>query len=239
MSELVAELTKRARAINDRVVAEMWQNPFWEERFGARGRKFTEEDGLYHLSYLNAALAAEDATPLTRYATWLRTVLVSRGMCTRHLAENFQRLALAIAAESLPGGEVASVYLAQAVEALAYTEGAGRELQLDAAGVAARATEALYARHPEWDRRFEARCLDDLEYHLAYLADAVAANRPELFTKYVTFVAGFLARRNVPASHLEEALVALADQLRGRPALAAARGLLREAVSVVRKADGG
>ena len=98
MSEaLRAALIERAAALSQSVLDRMYENPFWMERYGERGRRFANEDSLHHVSYLVAALASGDAAVFERYAQWLRSVLVSRGMCSEHLGENFRLLASAIA----------------------------------------------------------------------------------------------------------------------------------------------
>jgi hypothetical protein len=160
MSTLAAELVQRADVLSARVVAEMYRDPFWETRFGARGRHFAEEDGRYHVTYLAQALIASDPEVLTRYAGWLRTVLVSRGMCTRHLIENYQRLSDAIVESGLPDVEPAVLYLEHAVEALRYAHGPALLLQ------------RLRGRDDEL---------------LDFLIDAVAADRPDLFEQHVRY----------------------------------------------------
>ena len=103
MSARLREALKaRARELSQQVLDRMYENPFWMERYGERGRRFANEDSLHHIDYLDQALAAGDAGVFTRYARWLRSVLVSRGMCTEHLAENFRLLAEAIATTDCP-----------------------------------------------------------------------------------------------------------------------------------------
>ena len=88
MSTLVERLQAKAPELGRRAIAEMYQNPFWQERFGAHGRENADKDGQFHLSYLIQALVASEAGVLTNYARWLQTLLVSRGMCTRHSADS-------------------------------------------------------------------------------------------------------------------------------------------------------
>ncbi|MEY2933986.1 MAG: hypothetical protein RL033_4735, partial [Pseudomonadota bacterium] len=95
-AQLVRELETQAPALTARVVSEMYRDPFWSARFGERGRKFSEEDGQSHISHLVQALVARDPEVLSRYGRWLRSVLTTRGMCTRHLTENFERLEWAV-----------------------------------------------------------------------------------------------------------------------------------------------
>jgi hypothetical protein len=96
------------------------------------------------------------------YVQWLRTVLSTRGMCTRHLAENFTLLAAAMPSAAAQ----ATDYLEQARAALTYA-----------------------AARTGW--------VDVLQYHLSYLADALALERDELFVEYVEWTAAFDERRGI------------------------------------------
>ena len=232
MTRLADQLEAEADALTRRVVEQMYTNPFWDERFGERGRQFAEEDGRYHVQHLATALRLGTPAAMEHYARWLQVVLTTRGMCSCHLAENFARLADAIQAADLPDAEQAIPYLRAAEEALVYQDGPARELQLAATQLADRCVAALYRRHPDWLARWgpagRDRCRDDLLYHLSYLADAVALGKPEVFADYARWIAGFLARRGIPVEHLRETLVALDEALRQLPAevYAAARPIL-------------
>src|SRR5436305_13118195 len=92
MTRLADAIELRASALAERALAAMYRNPFWDERFGERGRRFAREDNLHHLAYLVQALRAESPDLLTGYARWLQRVLTTRGMCSRHVGENFARL---------------------------------------------------------------------------------------------------------------------------------------------------
>jgi len=227
---LQAELASAGPRLRDRVLAEMYRNPFWEERFGERGRRHAGRDGEYHTQYVIEALAANDPQIFVRYAVWLREVLVTRGMCSRHLVENFDRLAAAIAEETWPDRERAVAILHAGSRALVHTTGDAGALDAARARIAREATAAIYAAHPGWAARWgeagRARCADDLEYHLCYLADALALARPELFAQYVTFMAAFLGRRAIPAEHLDESLAVLGQALAALPVSADAAATL-------------
>ena len=205
-------LLASAEAIGGRAIAEMYRDPFWDERFGPRGRRFSDEDSRHHVSYLAAALDANDPQVLTKYAHWLRGVLVSRGMCSRHLAENYRRLARAIEAEEIPGARDAAALLEQAITALLYPPGPSRRLQ-DASGeIAARLAAEWVAREPAPGAELRDRAEADLAQHLSYLADACACGRPELFVTYARFFAGFAERRGLPKQSWLELLGEIARE---------------------------
>jgi hypothetical protein len=222
MMDLAAALEARAAVLTTRALDVMYANSFWQERFGERGRRRAEEDGRYHVTYLAEALRTESPEILVNYARWLRTVLVTRGMCSRHLAENFATLADAIRAEALPGGAEAERYLELAQAALVYPDDPARALQVAAPRLARRVTAVLYERHPDWlvqqGPRGRQRCQEDVSYHLSYLADALALDRVDLFADYIRWIAAFLNRRGIPRHALRETLDVLGENLTLLPA---------------------
>lgn len=205
MKALVARLDAASPRLSATVLEELYRDPFWEARFGARGKTFAAQDGLHHLSHLAQALLAEDPAILTVYARWLQSVLTSRGLCTRHLEQNFLRLAEAIARENLPGGEEAMRYLRLAAAALEYPGGPPQELQRAALRVATRAA-GVGTEREQW-------CQEALT-QLSYLADSVALRRSETFSAHVTWSAAFLERRGMPRGQFDELIASLGVALR-------------------------
>lgn len=176
MNEALREaLTAQATSLSQHVLDRMYENPFWMQKYGDRGRRFADEDSLFHLKYLDQALAASDPHVFEKYATWLRSVLVSRGMCSEHLAENFSLLADEIEARRLPAAEAARHVLESGVRALVYTEGA-------AAALEARRADLLTAveQAPGASRMRE----DDRRYLVSYLIDATATGNDDVFNAF-------------------------------------------------------
>lgn len=188
MTDLIARIAAAAGALTDRVLAEMYEDPFWHERYGERAQKHGHQDGLFHIKYLSEALQANDANVMVQYARWLQGLLTTRGMCTRHLDENFQRLARAIA-DTIPESTPAVAMLDAARAALLYPDGPARTLQ-DAA-----------PRLAGGDR--------DLATDLSYAADALALHQPGLFERHVAFTAAFLERRGKSRVQLDERIAKL------------------------------
>lgn len=216
--ELADRLESMKEVLGLRVIEEMYaSNPFWQERFGARGRRHADQDAGYHLSYLASALRIGSPSVMTEYARWLRGVLVSRGMCSRHLAENFMKMREAIVAAEVERPEQALELLQAAEDALHYEDGLAHRIEQAAPALAERVASELHASLLDAaaarDERGRARCEDDVRYQLAYLADAVAADRPELFAQYATFVAGVHERHDLPKRHLEETLAVMEREL--------------------------
>lgn len=227
MSALVAEVESLAATITDRVLEEMYRDPFWDDRFGTRGRVFAEQDGRYHLAYLCTALRSGDSGPLVSYAAWLQSVLTTRGMCTRHLDENFARIASVL--EDMFGVRVepALSLLAKAREALLYPQTAARALQLSSSEWAARALQAMGPRaRPETPA--------NLAVLLSYMADAVALGRGDVFFDYVRFAEDHLVRRGAPRDYPSALLAALRATLPADTELAAdARSAAEDLLVVV------
>jgi hypothetical protein len=246
MSALAERIEAKASELGRRAIAEMYQNPFWQERFGARGREMSDQDSQFHLSYLIQALTASQPEVLTRYARWLQTLLVSRGMCSRHIDENFERLARAIG-EQISEPEPAIELLRAARQALIYERGPERELMLSAEPLAERVVDALWSRQPSWfsaassypslatfesiHQAERARCKSDVLDYIAYLADALHAARPELFEAHAAWMHGFAARRHGTGARVEETLRALSDCLPAAPGAAARRPSVAAAAS--------
>jgi hypothetical protein len=153
----------------------MYENPFWMERYGERGRRFANEDSLHHIGYLDQALAAADSAVFERYARWLRSVLVSRGMCSEHLAENFRLLAAAIAEAGLPDAARAGEILHDGARALAYENGDAAVLE----SIRPRLVDAVRGA-PDGALLRD----DDSRYLVSYLIDAAATGDRAAFEAF-------------------------------------------------------
>lgn len=82
----------------------------------------------------------------------------------------------------------------------------GEELRLEQSAVAKALVDRQFASRPELERRYgaagRAKCLQDANYHLAYLADAMNAGDPALFADYVGWAKVMLGKRGIPADDL-------------------------------------
>jgi hypothetical protein len=114
-------------------------------------------------------------------------------------------------------------------EALVYSAGPARELQLVAEALAERTLEALSSRQPSWfsmaatrpsmaafesvaqaeQMRFKRDVLD----YIAYLADAIHAGSSALFAEHVAWMQQFSVGRQAPLTRLQETLLALDECL--------------------------
>lgn len=213
MSAPVDALLERGPELGRRVLDRLLENPFWKARYGERAERFGKEDNGYHLDYLAESVRADDVEVMKRYARWLQSVLNSRGMCTRHLDENFALMIEELTAMGLANPEV-TAHLEAARAALRYDPGAARAIQDAAPALVEAISEELYRRHPEWsshDERQRGHCRNDVGYQLDYLADAVAMNRPELYVRFVTWTAGFMASRGFGPRHLHQSIALVGE----------------------------
>ena len=237
--QLASVLEENAPDLVKLSVTAMYRNPFWEARFGQRGRDRAAEDANYHIKYLASALRLEQPGVMMAYARWLQNLLTVRGMCSRHVEENFQRLGDAMVEIGIADAALATPYLAAGEDGLLYSNGPPREIQQSAARLASQIAQDLAVRHPEWYDQWRPgsheRCEDDARYHLSYLADALAAAAPGRFVAYVSWVNDFPAKDDAPFAHARETLEALEGTLTSLSAetAKAARPLTQTARSAV------
>ena len=176
MTDVLREALKtHAGELSQRVLDRMYENPFWMQRYGARGRRFADEDSLHHIRYLEQALAEEQPALFERYARWLRSVLVSRGMCSEHLAENFHLLAAEIASRGWPSSGDARTILEAGAAALIYQEGGAAQLE--------RHRSTLLAAVERAPAGASMRA-DDRRYLVSYLIDAAATQQQAGFEAF-------------------------------------------------------
>jgi hypothetical protein len=108
-SELCSPVLRAVGAeVADACVERLYQAyPELAERYGERGRRLTAEDNLWHLTFLDAAVAMDDPGRFHRYADWLVRFLGPRGLTSDHVARAFTFLGEGLAfAECLAVHEV-------------------------------------------------------------------------------------------------------------------------------------
>lgn len=92
---------------------------------------------------------------------------------------------------------------------------------------------ALYERYGEAGRD---KCVQDLRYHILYLAEAAAAGSPVLFRDYAGWVKVLFAGIGIPAEELAESLEILRDVIAARvdgPAAEQVRACVDEALAAL------
>jgi methanogenic corrinoid protein MtbC1 len=95
------------------------------------------------------------------------------------------------------------------------------------ASLAREVTHRHFARRPELEKRYGAKgrvkCEDDAQFHIRYLAQAIALGVPELFSEYLAWCGVMLESRGVPADDLRADMRELQQLLSERVPQAAAK----------------
>ena len=86
------------------------------------------------------------------------------------------------------------------------------------AALAERMVSLEFVRHPELERRYgkvgREKCLEDVDYHLIYLAQAISVDKVELFVDYIGWAKVMLAKHGVPEVDLAGMLETMKESLR-------------------------
>ncbi|MDQ3819189.1 MAG: cobalamin-dependent protein [Acidobacteriota bacterium] len=94
-------------------------------------------------------------------------------------------------------------------------EAIGRLIDSNRARLAEAVTVRQYEAQPELAARYgeagRAKCLQDANYHLSYLADAVAASSLSLFSDYIGWAKVMLNTRGIPAQDLSRNLIIMRE----------------------------
>lgn len=220
---LAAELRSRASVLSVWVLDDMYRNPFWESRFASRGRKHAEQDAEYHVTYLATAVEMDSPSVMAKYAEWLRGVLTTRGMCTRHLDENFERLSDAIAIDdTLSYDRLPVACLEAARQALLYDDPIARELQTREHEIADRVFDEL-TRKPTFQETPGVNSADDVRYLVSFIADAVVQGSPQHLGNHFQWLADHTERVNgdseqafLVLDQLDRGFAMLTDDARGQ-----------------------
>ncbi|MGD7023997.1 hypothetical protein ACQCVK_15455 [Rossellomorea vietnamensis] len=119
------DIGKKYEEAISRSVKEIYvKYPELDEKFGERGRQKCYEDNVYHFQYLETSAGLGSEKVFTDYALWLNSVLVSRGMSTDHLIDNFRSIITALEAHpEVENGDKLTDHLHQAIYALEESDG--------------------------------------------------------------------------------------------------------------------
>ena len=110
---------QRQAIVADTVSLEFTRHPELERRYATVAREKSQQDAEYHLSFLAAALAADNAAFFVDYAGWTKIVLASRGVLSDDLAFHLHCMTAALR-KHLPAelSSLASEYIDTALRAL-------------------------------------------------------------------------------------------------------------------------
>ncbi|WP_375755356.1 hypothetical protein [Corallococcus exercitus] len=207
MSNVSLQVEARTASLASNSVQALYEDPFWAARYGLqRARRFGDEDAVFHVRYLVQALDASRPAILEDYARWLRTLLVTRGMCSLHLDQHFEGLARALQAEGFGPDSLPFTYVQSARQALRYKEGPAHALEADAPGLISTVVRRLEHPLPSGSRP---RLEQEVRLQLSYLSDALALGRADLWDAHLQWYAGFWPQRGLAPLNLLQCLNAL------------------------------
>ncbi|MBW3570248.1 MAG: hypothetical protein KY467_04005 [Gemmatimonadetes bacterium] len=129
--------------------------------------------------------------------------------------------------------------------ALSTGAGAAAALLEQKEAVARSVTGLLYAEMPwlveRYGERGRLKCLQDLGYHVEYLAPAVELDDPAMFVRYTLWADGLLRSRGVPTGELARCLELMASEVAARlpgDQAAAVSACLEAGVTALRESGG-
>jgi hypothetical protein len=233
MQELARQVEARAERLAELSLVGMDEDPFWSARYGEEQARHLSEDARNHVRQLVKALEVGKPEEMKRYARGLRSERLAKGMCSRHIARQFQGLREALHREGLDTGEgvLAHATLYAAEVALGWPEGPARALQQADVAVV---MDALARLPPEDTVPGKERLTEELFLLLSYLTDAVGEGKAERFMEHVRWYAGFWPRRSLRCTWPEvlaavDAALAAEPIVSGEPrrVLAAGRAALQ------------
>ncbi|RKG97557.1 hypothetical protein [Corallococcus carmarthensis] len=207
MPHVSLQVEARTAFLASNSVQALYEDPFWAARYGLpRARRFGDEDAVFHVRYLVQALDATRPAILEDYARWLRTLLVTRGMCSLHLDQHFEGLARALQAEGFGPDSLPHTYVQAAREALRYKEGPAHTLEEDSAAIISAVVRRTESPLPPGSRP---RLEQEVRLQLSYLSDALALDRADLWDAHLQWYAGFWPQRGLAPLTLLQTLDAL------------------------------
>jgi hypothetical protein len=197
--EIISAIEQVRSSIAERLVDQMYADPFWEERYGKLGKMHAHQDVNYHLDNLVTAIRMEMLSSPVNYYDYLQNVLVHRGICTRHIHHTLSQLK-ALLKEVLPDEwpEI-EPYLDAGYEGLAYKHPACQNLsdkeERIANAVANQLTppEGSISSLDEWR---QARYREIL-LHLSYLQDSVEKESAQIFDEHASWSLSFYPAQGV------------------------------------------
>lgn len=78
-------------------------------------------------------------------------------------------------------------------------------------------TQEYYQQYPELEQRYGEKgrvaCIQDVEYHLTYLSEAISAGHPSFFENYIAWAKVLLNGMNIPSEDLAQNLQTLRSEL--------------------------
>ncbi len=213
--------------IIERVVNQTLQNPFWEERYGARVRENILFDTDHNIAALTKAIRYRSQVMFDDYLAWLRTTLIRHHCSTGMLNETFAYIWQAIQSE-LPYEAYAPLfaYIEAGLNRLRYSQPAIQEIVGMHEQLAEDLTRHTFDAQWHWQRAYatsgRARCVYDVWLMLDFMIDALGQNDPQVAVQHILWLRDFLLPRGLSTTHMQQLLWLLTGMLEQQVSPAAA-----------------
>ena len=215
IENLCSALENIRRPLVQAVFADLYRNPFWEDRYGETGRLNIPHDLDQHLDYLLTALRLRSPEYLTEYFRWVRHAVILRGMCTHHLTQVLASLSVNLATLlSEEDFQALTPFLEAARHSLEYSHFACRALSPHVDLISRQTAQFAYPEEEQNARR--ELCRRDVLIYLSYLMDAVEKNNPEIFFGYLEWLKGFDRKYGISTRELVLSLGEIHRQIEQR-----------------------
>ena len=216
--EIISAIERVRSLIVERLVEQMYTDPFWEERYGNLGKMHARQDVNYHLDNLVTAIRAEMLSSPVNYYRYLQNVLVHRGISTRHIRQTLDLLKILLE-QALPDEwtEIVS-YLDAGYKGLEYEHSACQTLSEIEEQIAQAATNRLTPldeRSSSLDDWKQAR-FQEMLIHLSYLLDAVEKELPQIFEDHARWSLSFYPTQGVAPEIIWREWSLLLEEIRSR-----------------------
>ena len=215
--QLCARIEAVREQLVERVLADLYPNPFWDDRYGQRGRQLCREDNHYHLDFMVASIRLNSPSALADYYKWLQLLLVRRGMCTYHIRQNMDQMGQHLEALLPMDWPLIGVFHRAGYTGFHYDHPGCQALAERQEAIAESTTAHMYASNSFWEQEFGPRgralCREDNLYHLSYLQDSLGADAPRLFGTYLDWLTEFLGKRGVDSRHIRDDLRVLGREI--------------------------
>lgn len=197
--EIISAIEQVRSLIAERLIDQMYMDPFWEQRYGKLGKMHARQDVNYHLDNLVTAIRVEMLSSPVNYYHYLQNVLVHRGISTRHICQTLGQLKTLLQ-ETLPDEWLEiEPYLDAGYKGLAYERPACLSLSEKEEQVAQAAANQLTPPDEETSSQDDWRKARYLEmlFHLSYLQDAVEKGIPQIFEDHVRWSLAYFPSQGV------------------------------------------
>jgi hypothetical protein len=213
--QIISLIEQKRAAVVNWLLNRIYADPFWVARFGVVGRTRAEEDINYHLDNLIVAIRFDLSDSTKSHYQYLQSVLLPRGICTRHIRETIEGLQFSLVDQLPQIWPQIEPYLSAGYAGLLYHNPASLALSEQDCLIAERIMTklpndlSLGQDHPGWttDRQREVLVL------LSYLADAMEKNSPNMLSNHIHWLETNHVQSGIPDNVLDVELSLLSKEI--------------------------